>query len=393
MKKIILSVCSFLNILALEAQQIPEQVLGSKFEQLDQLLPTPNNFRTADGSPGHEYWQQKADYKINVSLDDDKQWIKGSEIITYYNQSPNELLYLWLQLDQNLFHKESNTYKTQAFDLEGNNTRSLMGWVTGQNSSHGYKIGNVKDAKGKSLTYTENATMMRIDLPEPLKKGQKFTFSLDWEFYVIDANKMGGRGGYEYFPEDKNYLYEMAQWFPRMAVYNDVRGWQHKQFLGQGEFALVFGDYEVNIDVPADHIVAATGELQNANQVLTKTQIQRLEDAKKAKEPLMIVNPKEAEQNEKSRAKNRKTWIFKAANVRDFAWASSRKFIWDAFQVQNGTKKVWAMSFYPKEGNPLWQEKSTWTVAHTLDIYSKYTFEYPYPVAISVHGPIFGMEY
>jgi hypothetical protein len=387
MKKITYFILAFFLVLDLQAQ-----IQGSKFEQLGQLLPTPNNFRTADGSPGHEYWQQRADYKINVSLDDSKQWIKGSETITYYNNSPNELRYLWLQLDQNMFAKESNTYRTNTFDLE-NDTRSLMGWVAGVNSIHGFKISNVVDAKGKPLNYVENFTMMRVDLPEPLKKGQKFTFSLDWNFYVIDAEKMGGRSGYEYFPEDGNYLYEIAQWFPRMCVYSDVYGWQHKQFLGRGEFALVFGNYEVNIDVPADHVVAATGELQNPQEVLTPTQIQRLEQAKNAQAPVLIITPEEALKNEKSRATNRKIWKYKAENVRDFAWASSRKFIWDAFQVPNGNKKVWAMSYYPKEGNPLWGEKSTWVVAHTLNVYSKYTFEYPYPVAISVHGPVFGMEY
>jgi hypothetical protein len=368
------------------------QVIGSKFEQLEYLLPTPNNFRTADGSPGHEYWQQKADYKINVSLDDSKQWVKGSETITYYNNSPNELRYLWLQLDQNMFSKESNTFKTDTYDLE-NNPRGLMSWVTSSNSPHGFNITSVTDAMNKPLVYTINATMMRIDLSRPLKKGEKFTFNIDWNFYVIDAEKMGGRGGFEYFPEDDNYLYEMAQWFPRMCVYSDVYGWQHKQFLGRGEFALVFGDYEVNIDVPADHVVAATGELQNPKEVLNATQIQRLEQAKNAQAPVLIITPDEAVKNEKSRSTARKVWKFKAENVRDFAWASSRKFIWDAFQVQNGNKKVWAMSFYPKEGNPLWGEKSTWVVAHTLNVYSKYTFDYPYPVAISVHGPVFGMEY
>jgi hypothetical protein len=388
MKKYLLPVLFWAGVLNTQAQ-----VLGSKFEQLDYLLPTPNNFRTSDGSPGHEYWQQKADYKINVSLDDTKQWVKGSETITYYNNSPNELRYLWLQLDQNLFSKESNTYKTETFDLDGNSGRNVLGWASASASPHGFKIGNVVDAKGKPLNYKENYTMMRIDLPEPLKKGQKFTFSLEWSFYVIDANKMGGRSGYEYFPADGNYLYEIAQWFPRMCVYSDVYGWQHKQFLGRGEFALVFGDYEVSIDVPSDHIVAATGELQNASAVLSATQLQRLEQAKNAKTPVLIVTPEEAEKAEKTKATTRKTWIYKAQNVRDFAWASSRKFIWDAFQVNNGGKKVWAMSYYPKEGNPLWGEKSTWVVAHTLDIYSKYTFDYPYPVAISVHGPVFGMEY
>ncbi len=370
------------------------QYNSSKFEQLGTTLPTPNNYRTADGSPGHEYWQQKADYKIKVSLNDEKQEITGSETITYYNYSPNPISYLWLQLDQNLFDKNSNTYQTMAFNFDGKSMRGMQGFVAGVNSPHGFKIGAIVDAKGNKLNYTINKTMMRIDLTEPLKaKTGKFVFSIDWSFLITDSNKMGGRSGFEYFPEDKNYLYEIAQWFPRMCVYNDVYGWQHKQFLGQGEFALTFGDYEVAITVPSDHIVASTGELQNTAQILTSAQQQRWKQAETAKEPVVIVTQDEAIAAEKTRSTSTKTWIYKAKDVRDFAWASSRKFIWDAMQVQVGGKKVWAMSYYPKEGNPLWGAKSTHSVAITLEVYSKYTTNYPYPVAISVHGPVFGMEY
>jgi hypothetical protein len=363
-----------------------------KFEQLDYLLPTPNNYRAASGAPGHEYWQQRADYKIEVTLDDDKQMLKAKEVITYYNQSPDPLDYLWLQLDQNRFAKNSIAFNTTAFDL--NSPFSLVGWMRGQESKHGFRILAVKDAQGNALPFTINETMMRVDLPQTLApRNGKVVFSVEWEHYIIDANKMGGRGGYEYFEKDGNYLYEISQWFPRMAVYDDVNGWQHKQFLGRGEFALTFGDYEVHITAPEDHIVASTGELQNPEQVLSNTQRQRLEQAKNAQNPVLIVTQAEAEKAEKSKAKKTKTWIYKAENVRDFAWASSRKFIWDAMQVEVEGKKIWAMSYFPKEGNPLWGDYSTHVVAHTLREYSKMTFAYPYPVAISVHGPVFGMEY
>lgn len=385
---------------ALRAQQpepakVYRQYPATKFEQMEELLPTPNNFRAADGSPGHEYWQQRADYNIRVRLDDNTQTLYGSETITYYNYSPNPISYLWLQLDQNRFANNSDDIKTRTFNFNGEASQSMLSWWSGINSEHGYNIRNVRDAKGKPLAYTIVGTMMRIDLPQPLpaRKG-KFTFSLDWEHKIIDATKMGGRGGYEYFPDDDNYLYEIAEWFPRMCVYDDVNGWQNKQFLGRGEFALPFGNYEVAITVPADHIVAATGQLQNASKVLSPQQLKRLEEARRSHtQPVLIVTEEEARQNEKSRAKNTKTWVFKAENVRDFAWASSRKFIWDAMQVDVNGRKVMAMSFYPKEGNPLWGEKSTQVVALTLRTYSRYTFDYPYPVAISVHGPVFGMEY
>jgi hypothetical protein len=256
----------------------------------------------------------------------------------------------------------------------------------------GYTIKSVKTG-GSTLNYTINKTMMRIELPQSLKPKQSFTFSIEWFNYINNTKTHGGRGGYEYFPGDKNIIYEMAQWFPRLCVYDDVDGWQTKQYLGNGEFALEFGDYKVSITVPADHIVASTGTLQNAAQILTKKQIDLLEKSKNADKPVVIISQEEAIANEKNHSKDKKTWIFSADNVRDFAWASSRKFIWDALGVQVGPKKVMAMSYYPKEGNPLWEKYSTHAIAQTLNTYSRYTFNYPYPTAISVNGPIGGMEY
>ncbi|GAB4134841.1 MAG: M1 family metallopeptidase [Raineya sp.] len=370
---------------------------SSKFEQLGAELPSPNNTRMADGSPGHEYWQNRADYNIKVELDDEKQSIKASETITYTNNSPKDLPYLWVQLDQNLFDKQSDTYKSLTYSLEDNfGLFMFIEYMRRTNFDGGYQILSVKDKLGKPLKFTIQRTMMRIDLPTPLKaKGGIVSFSIDWSFNITDAaaDPIYTRSGFEFFEKDKNYVYEIAQWFPRMAVYSDVRGWQHKQFMGRGEFALPFGNYEVAITVPADHIVAATGELQNPLAVLSPEHLKRLEQAKTAQEPVFIVSQKEAEEAEKKKSNTKKTWIYKAQNVRDFAWASSRKFIWDAMQVSVEGKKVWAMSYYPKEGNPLWERTSTKVVAHTLKVYSKHSIAYPYPVAISVHGPVGGMEY
>jgi hypothetical protein len=387
--------CGIVANLFAQTPKVP--YTSSKFEQLGAELPSPNNTRMADGSPGHEYWQNRADYNIKVELDDEKQSIKASETITYTNNSPKDLPYLWVQLDQNLFDKQSDTYKSLTYSLEDNfGLFMFIEYMRRTNFDGGYQILSVKDKLGKPLKFTIQRTMMRIDLPTPLKaKGGIVSFSIDWSFNITDAaaDPIYTRSGFEFFEKDKNYLYEIAQWFPRMAVYSDVRGWQHKQFMGRGEFALPFGNYEVAITVPADHIVAATGELQNPLAVLSPEHLKRLEQAKTAQEPVFIVNQKEAEEAEKKKANTKKTWIYKAQNVRDFAWASSRKFIWDAMQVNVEGKKVWAMSYYPKEGNPLWEKTSTKVVAHTLKVYSKHSIAYPYPVAISVHGPVGGMEY
>ncbi|MFV0269552.1 MAG: M1 family metallopeptidase [Draconibacterium sp.] len=364
----------------------------NKFRQLKQELATPNVYRTASGAPGHEYWQQKADYKISIRLDDKSQKITGEESITYHNQSPDVLNYLWLQLDQNIRAKESDTYKTTAMNMNKRVNYSQLESLI-QDFDGGVKLEHVKDSAGKDLPTTVNKTMMRIDLPEPLQPGNSFTFSVKWWYNINNRMTDGGRSGYEYFADDDNYIYAIAQFHPRMAVYNEVEGWQHKQFLGAGEFALPFGDFEVQITVPSDHIVAATGELQNPEAVLTAEQISRFEAAKKSEEPLIIATQAEAEKAEKRKSRDEKTWIFKAINVRDFAFASSRKFIWDAMAVPFSERTVLAMSYYPREGNPLWEQYSTRVVAHTLKSFSKYTFDYPYPVAISVHTDRIGMEY
>ena len=364
-----------------------------KFAQLETLLPTPNSYRTASGAPGADYWQQRADYNIRVRLDDEKQSITGSEDITYTNLSPDVLTYLWVQLDQNILDKNSITTATQTGQIQDRMPFQTLDYLQRSEFDGGFKISEVKLKGGKALPYVINHTMMRVDLPTPLRPKQAVTFSLSWSYNINDQTKISQRSGYEYFPEDKNYLYEIAQFYPRMAVYSDNQGWQHKQFLGNGEFALPFGDYRVSITAPADHVVGATGVLQNPNDVLTSAQRQRLEKAKNAKTPVLIVSPEEAEKAEKNRAKGTKTWTYAAKDVRDFAWASSRKFIWDAMGITQKGKPVMCMSYYPKEGNPLWGKYSTEVVAHTIKVYSKYTIDYEYPVAISVHGPVGGMEY
>ncbi|MDN5214543.1 M1 family metallopeptidase [Fulvivirgaceae bacterium BMA12] len=368
-----------------------------KFEQLGTTLPTPNTYRTGSGAPGSEYWQQKADYEINVEINDETQVLTGSEKITYFNNSPDVLEYLWVQLDQNVRSKDSNTALSQTSSLPANNTipgRFLQKTVNDTDYDGGFKIAAVKNNNGQGLSYTINKTMMRIDLNKPMKTGDSFTFSIDWSYNINDRMLVGGRGGYEYFPKDGNYSYTIAQWYPRMAVYDDVNGWQNKQFLGSGEFALTFGDFKVNITVPSDHIVASTGSLQNPEQVLTATEQKRLKEARTSfDKPVLIVTMAEAKKKEKTRAKTKSTWTFHAENVRDFAFASSRKYIWDAQAVDINGKKPLAMSFYPKEGNPLWEEESTKAVVNTLITYSKYTIDYPYPVAISVHAASIGMEY
>jgi hypothetical protein len=366
-----------------------------KFEQLEQLLPTPNEYRTGSGSPGPRYWQQKADYEIAVELNDNNQSVSGTETITYHNHSPETLKYLWLQLDQNILAKDNLTAKTSVSRLRDSTAaKSLAGSLNLYDFDGGHKIKSVKDAGGKALAYFVINTMMRVDLPQPLAPGGKYVFSVEWSYNIGDRMKDGQRSGLEYFPEDGNYVYTIAQFFPRMCVFDDVNGWQNKQFLGQGEFALPFGDYKVKITVPADHIVAATGMLQNSQQVLSKTEQERFEKAKASfDKPVIIVTQEEATRKEKTRATDKKTWEFHATNVRDFAFATSRKFIWDAQAVKIGNNTPLAMSFYPKEGNPLWEKESTLAVKNTLEVYSRMTIDYPYPVAISVHAASIGMEY
>lgn len=363
-----------------------------KFAQLESELPTPNVYRNAAGAPGHEYYQQKADYQISVELDDASQKIKGEETITYTNNSPDKLEYLWLQLDQNMRAMNSDSKLIEVEKME--DFRSIQDI---QNKlfefDGGFKIEEIASTSGKKMEYAFNKTMLRINLEKPLAPNTSISFKIKWWYNINDRMKIGGRSGYEYFEEEDNYLYTIAQWFPRMCVYNDVNGWQHKQFLGRGEFTLPFGDYNVSVTVPSDHVVAATGELQNASVILSAQQRARLKKATSSDEPVFIVTPEEAAIAEKGKEKGRKTWVFKATNVRDFAFASSRKFIWDAQDVEYNGKHTIAMSFYPKEGNPLWERYSTKVVAHTIKTYSKYTIDYPYPVAISVHSKWIGMEY
>ena len=372
-----------------------ENLNNSKFKQLHEELPTPNVYRTASGAPGHEYYQQKADYVISVELDENKNTIHGNETITYTNNSPDNLKYLWVQLDQNVRAKNSHGQLTTTSTMDEDMRFSTIKRMHDRmNFDGGFKIEHVRDGSGKNIDYKVNETMMRINLPKPLKKGQSFSFKIKYHYNINDRMKIGGRSGYEYFKDEDNSIYTIAQFFPRMAVYNEVEGWQNKQFLGRGEFALPFGDYKVSITVPSDHIVAATGELKNSSSVLSKKQIKRWEKAKKNyTEPVIIVTESEAIENEKTKSKDKKTWIFEAKNVRDFGWASSRKFIWDAMAVDISGKRVMAYSYYPKEGNPLWEQYSTRVVAHSLKVFSKYTIDYIYPQATSVHAKRIGMEY
>ncbi|MDC3399982.1 M1 family metallopeptidase [Schleiferiaceae bacterium] len=390
-----------LSLLALAAFALNAQnVNTSKFRQLGQELPTPNVYRTASGAPGHEYYQQRADYDMSITLDDETQRIYGEETITYTNNSPDELRYLWVQLDQNMRAQNSTTQQIKTggiFNQRGATAQTAFNQLKNNqfyDFDGGFKLAYVKTTSGANLPYTVNNTMMRVDLPTPLRQGQKFSFKIKWWFNINDRMDIGGRSGYEYFEEEDNYLYTIAQFFPRMAVYNDVEGWQNKQFLGQGEFTLPFGDYKVDITVPSDHIVASTGELTNASRILSSKQRARLAKAKKSyDDPVIIVTQEEAEAAEKNKATSTKTWTFEAENVRDFAFATSRKFIWDAQAVDISGKTTMAMSYYPKEGNPLWEQYSTRVVAHTLKVYSKFTIDYPYHKAISVHTKWIGMEY
>jgi len=367
-----------------------------KFEQLGEMLPTPNTYRSSSGAPGPAYWQQRADYAIHVEVNDQNQALAGSETITYYNQAPEPLLFLWLQLDQNLFAKGSMTSRTATTSIRDSVPAYLFASRNNiTDYEGGYKITSVKEAgTKKDLPFLINYTMMRVDLPQPLKTGEKFSFSIDWSYNINDRMIVDGRGGMEFFPEDGNYSYTIAQWYPRMCVFDDYEGWQNKQFLGSGEFALTFGNYRVWITVPSDHIVGATGWLQNPREVLSREQIERFEKARKTfDQPVFIVTEEEARKKEKQRSTKKSTWEFYAENVRDFAFVSSRKYIWDAMAVKIGDKTPLAQSLYPKEGNPLWSRESTKAIKNTLEVYSARTIDYPYPTAYSVHSARQGMEY
>ena len=411
--RIALIVTSMLWAVSLQAQGI-QQTKGSfedKFRQLDEILPTANIYRNAGGAPGHEYWQQEVDYNIDATLDEDNQRLSATELITYRNNSPDTLTYLWFQLDQNRFRSDSMAVMSGTFNgsspgADSNDpARISLGQLRSlqyqEDADLGHRINAVSDSRENALVHTVVGTLMRVDLAEPLESGDEVDLRIDFEYNIVNGDVLRPRAGYEHFPDDEreggNYIFALAQWFPRLVAYTDYEGWTNKEFLGSGEFTLEFGDYEVSMTVPADHIVSATGELQNPNDALTREQRDRLREAETAERPVYIVTPEEALANEAEGSNQTATWRFAAENVRDFAWSSSRKFIWDAKgHTQPGADQelVMAMSFYPKEGGSLWSEYSTEVVIHTLDVYSRFSFDYPYPTAQSVNvGFVGGMEY
>jgi hypothetical protein len=368
---------------------------GNRFEQLGTILPTPNEYRTASGAPGPKYWQQRVDYDINCELDEPTRKLTGKETITYFNNSPDNLTYLWLQLDENEHSSVNNSgYQNSNAMPKSLSDADLQRMLTGGklDKEYGDNITKVTNAAGGALKYTINKTMMRVELPQVLKPGQQFIFKVEWNYNIIERTKYGGRGGFEYFPEDGNDLYTMTQWYPRLCVYSDFQGWQNHQFVGSGEFALTFGNFKVAMTVPADHVVMGTGQCQNYQAVLSPAQFARWQTAQNAKEPTEVVTLDEAKAREKQKSTQKKTWIFKADMVRDFAWGSSRKFVWDAMPAYVEGKKVMCMSAYGKEAYPLYKKFSTKAVAHTIKTYSKFTIPFPYPVAQSIEAAN-GMEY
>jgi hypothetical protein len=391
------------SVLSIKAQDIrnnPQSNHGNKFEQLGTILPTPNEYRTASGAPGPKYWQQRCDYDIKCELDEANLRLNGSETISYINNSPDVLTYLWLQLDENQHSRKnnagyegSNPVQPNITDADVEQQRNNAAILNGSaEDKYGDKITKITDAAGKPLAYTVNKTMMRVELPQPLKPGQKFVFKIDWYYYLVDRMRSGGRGGYEFFPEDGNHLFTITQWYPRLCVYSDFQGWQNHQFTGRGEFALTFGNYKVEMTVPADHVVLSTGQCQNYAAVLPAAALARWNSAQNAKDVVEIVTLAEAKAKEKTKAAGKKSWLFYADNVRDFAWGSSRKFIWDAMPAYVEGKKVMCMSGYAKEAYALYRKYSTKTVAHTIKSYSKFSIPYPYPVAQSLEASN-GMEY
>ena len=367
---------------------------GNRFEQLDYLMQDPNEYRTASGAPGPKYWQQRADYDINVEINEEQNLLTGSETVTYFNNSPDILTYIWLQIDENFHHPNSDNNYDKPSTMGSRMTNQQLMQMNPKEHLKGYGVNvtSLTDAAGRPLKYTVNQTMMRVELPIPLKPGQKFIFKASWNYKIPDKLTRYGRGGYEYFADDDNNLYSITQWFPRLAVYSDFQGWQNLQFTGGAEFALTFGNYKVNITVPEDHIVASTGECKNLSAVLTPTQMARWQQAQTANEPIEIVTLAEANENAKNKSTGKKTWVYEAQNVRDFAFNSSRRLVWDAMAVDVEGKKVMCMSYYGKEAYPIYSKYSTKATAHTIKVYSKFTIPYPYPVAISVEAAI-GMEY
>jgi len=366
---------------------------GNRFEQLGTILPTPNEYRTASGAPGPKYWQQRCDYDIVCQLDEPNRKLNGKETITYYNNSPDVLTYIWLQLDENEHSTKNNSGYQSGGKMPSTINENDLNRMSGKtDKEYGDNILKITDALGKPLNYTVNKTMMRVELPTALKAGQQFIFKVEWNYFISDRMKYGGRGGYENFPGDGNDLFTMTQWYPRLCVYSDFQGWQNHQFVGSGEFALTFGNFKVAISVPSDHVVMATGQGQNYQQILSAAEWARWQKAQTATDVTEIVTLAEATAKEKQKSTKQKTWIFKAEMVRDFAWGSSRKFIWDAMPIKVEGKKVMCMSAYGKEAYNLYRKFSTKAVAHTIKTYSKFTIPYPYPVAQSLEAAN-GMEY
>jgi hypothetical protein len=373
----------------------PIEFHNDPVRQLEEVWPTPTESRIASGAPGPKYWQQRADYDLKVTLDEKKDLLTGDGHIVYHNHSPHTLKYVWMQLDRNKYTPGSMGHQSSEAPSRGKmQFDSFEALLLREKFDGGFKIDSLTDDKGGALKHRIVDTMMRVDLPQALKPGQKFSYRVKWHYTITDSRTSSGRSNMEKF-EKGGKLFEIAQWFPRVCAYTDVRGWQNKAFLGRGEFALEFGNYKVAITVPDNHIVASTGELKNAKNVLKPEWQKRLKEAESVKEPMFVITPAEAKKNETTKPTGTKTWVFEAQNVRDFAWASSKKFIWDAVRhkLTTNQKPVWAMSFYPNEAEPLWSKYSTHSIIHTLNVYSKFTFDYPYPVAISVNGPVFGMEY
>jgi hypothetical protein len=363
----------------------------SMFRALD--WPDPTSLRNAAGSPGPAYWQQQVDYKIEARLDTVEHKIYGSEHITYTNGSPDRLRYLWVQLDQNVRSIEhSRSYKTEGALPEELSPRARA-FLGREQFDGGYNVTRVQVAGAGGLADTRhiiNGSEMRVDLLQPLESGGAVEFEIDWDYRIPDD----GRGGKERV--DDGWLYEMAQWFPRLSVYDDVNGWQTDQFLGSGEFYLEFGNYDVELTVPSNHIVQSTGVLQNPEQVLTQTQRDRLAQAMTSETPTFIIRPDEVmDPSTRPTSSGTLTWHFVAENVRDFAWVSSKTYVWDAagYRYASDNRLVEAHSLYPRVAMPLWDSLSTRAVIQTLETYGRMAFEYPYPKASNIHGPVGGMEY
>jgi hypothetical protein len=355
------------------------------FAPLD--LPAPSSIRTADGRSGNDYWQQRADYKIQTSLDTVASRITGSETITYTNNSPEPLDHLWLQLDQNLFKEESRG--NYEYDSPGIRWRGAF--KNGGDELSSVVVG--RDGKKEQAHFIVDDTRMRIDLSKPLSAhGGKVELEIGWSFVVpkYGSDRMGR------YESHDGTIYEIAQWYPRMYVYDDVNGWNSMPYLGEGEFYLEYGNFDVEITVPRNYIVVATGTLQNPTQVLTKMERDRLAEALKSDSTIHVISESEiAQPSTRPIGNGNLIWKFHAENVRDFSWAASQAFTWDASHWDN----ILLMAVYPKEGistdttrGPGW-EKDVEFMRHTFEFYSETYYHFPYPVATNVAGVVGGMEY